>query len=319
MRLNIIQTALEKQACEERLRYDRSFSRFMSGSESCNKTEQFVQMINENKRRGRNNIFEIFGPTGTTKSYCGMTVSATIDPNFEVYNASGFPRKMFFERSIFTSDMKDFVEGDSPMLDEQPTEHGMGKERVAGQMHNFVETIRKKKISFTRCSPVRKSTIELALSHWVIECVPGYVDEEQEIAKCALQTNTGLTLGYLLISHPNTKLSKKFIDKYEEMKDIFLDRITGKKGTSAIGEKAKAVFGSEEFQKFYNSVAKITNDDLYAFVDEKYPELKMNVEHFMVSRKLRVIIKRKDPSKLYGTLTSGQQQVDASGKVLNIG
>jgi len=278
-------------------------------------------MVDENKRRGRNNIIEIYGQTGSTKSYCGMTISSTIDSNFGEYKEDKkTPKKIFFEQSVYTSDMSGFKEGDCTMLDEQITEYGMGKDRIASQMHNFAETIRKKKISLIRCSPIRKGTLELSLSHWVIECPSGFYDENQRIVKCALQTNYGLTLGYLLINHPETKLGSEFIQNYERIKDLFLGKVTGKEGvTSLVDKKAKEVFNSKRFQDFFNSVVKITNDDIYAFVDEAFPELKMNVEHYMISKKLRVLIKRTDPYKLYGVLLPGQKQVDSAGNVLNIG
>jgi hypothetical protein len=319
MNLNFQLAELEKQFYNERLRFDPSFARFISTSPENNKTKAFIEMIRTNKKRGRNQILEFYGPTGSTKSYCGMTTGNIIDPNFGELSKDGLPRKIFFEQSLFNDDMRNFHEDDCIELDEQVEEYGIGKTREAAQLGNFCETIRKKRISFIRCSPIRKDTISRALSHWIIECMPGFVDAENNIVKAALQTNGGLTLGYLYFSHPETKLGKKFVEAYEKKKDIFLGKIQGIGGTSSIDVRARKVYESDEFKKYLNSVAKLTNDDIYAFVDETFPELKMNLEHFMISRKVRVLIKRKNPEKLYGVLMPGEKQVDSAGNVLNEG
>jgi len=108
-----------------------------------------------------------------------------------------------------------------------------------------------------------------------------FIDYEEKITYCAYKTRELLTLGYVRIPHPLNFVSNEFLEKYESLKDMHLDKLTGVKHVDEVEDRAKLIMASPIFLKaeliYRKRLGYVPMNMLWQIISKLYPEFKSGV------------------------------------------
>ena len=235
-------------------------------------TSQLKQKIQFAKTCGMNLIFLFYGLPGTSKSYSALSLAKAIDPLFDVGTSC------YWDLRKFIDDLPNLRSKGCYVIDEVARNWGEGSFRVLSEINTVFETVRKRQIFIIVCTP--RYFFSPTWSY-CLEGIPGQISFALEKSRMALQTGDRKTLGYILFNSPLRTLGKEELDKYEGMKDGFLDEVLHK-GGGWFETKATEVADTEMFLNYIEQCK--TNKlmpsqrGLMVCVNTLYPYLKFNNE-----------------------------------------
>lgn len=196
---------------------------------------------------------------------------------------------------------------DTILHDEHDEAFGVGAKRLELEYVRMVETLGKRKINWFITSPIARArkhayflihALRLADYRETIDVKTpdGKIHKEGCLGYSELTDNHDNTIGHLRIINPRC-LNNKLMDQYEKKKDDFLDEVQHKKTGDYLSEMAYVVIDTDAFKAFENKLkAKSKNrkkdfmglnfNTVLELVNEKYPELRRNVEAKTVAQKI---------------------------------
>jgi len=218
-------------------------------------------------------ICSIQGRQGGGKSYTGISICKTLDPNFSV-------DRIFFNYNDLVYNKQKLRPGMAVLVDEQQESFGLDSHRVNVVLTALKEQLRKKSIHFVFCSPTLKP--EYQSSQYVMETM--FIDYQTEECYLAYQTRELLTLGYVRIPNPlspKVGVTQEFMDAYEAKKDEHLDRLTGNKQYDEIEERVSKITSTDLFkmaEKVYvNRMGYMPMSMLFQIINKLFPEFKSSI------------------------------------------
>lgn len=235
-------------------------------------TDKFKADITNRIKSQKNIAIEIWGEQGNGKSYSGLSIaSGWIGVDWDVY----------YLKDNVIKDLSIKTPPYTVLLDEQNESgnFGLGSWRVASEYSGFMETMRKRQISFINCCPVSKI---LPLCNYGIEAF--YINEDKQECNCIVYDRNGLMLGKIIVPHPLTYMSRTELDRYESMKDKYNDLLLHKNSEDRYSEMGDKFIQSDYWIKIKNQwVAKNPKKEIPIWLIEQslnvfYPELKRNIE-----------------------------------------
>lgn len=233
-----------------------------------NLTDIFRDEIDTRLKNQSNIIIDIWGTQGSGKSYTALSLCSFF-PHFYT----------FWSKSDVINEVKNVKTPCVILLDEVTGEWGLGTYRIGIEYQSFLETLRKRQISFIHCSPTSKL---LYLCHYGLEIL--YVDKENNQSVGMLYNREGTPLGIIRTPHPSSLLTPSVINEYESKKDQYLDTITHKNSTDNLSNLATEYLNSEQWRKDKlmwenkNRGKEIPNWYLEQSICSFFPNLKRNIE-----------------------------------------
>lgn len=197
---------------------------------------------------------------------------------------------------------------DSILSDEHDEAFGVGAKRLELEYVRMVETLGKRKINWFITSPIARARKHayfliraLRLADYretinVKDAETGKNRKEGVIGYSELTDNKDNTIGHLRVINPRI-LNNKLIDAYEKKKDDFLDSVQRKNTGDYLSEMAYIVIDTDLFKAFESKLkasAKKKKKEFFGMsfhtileiVNEKYPELRRNIEAQTIARKI---------------------------------
>jgi hypothetical protein len=232
-------------------------------------TNVFKKDIRERIDSQRNISIEIWGEQGTGKSYSGLTLA---------YNWIGTNAKWYFYKDDVIKNLNLVKPPFTCLLDEQNESgnFGLGSWRIATEYEGFLETMRKRQISFINCCPVSKI---LPICNYGIETF--YIDTKTKLVNAILYDRDGRGLGRIKIEHPENYMN---LGEYENDKDAFLDKILHKSDKDRYSIMGSEFLRSPTWIKIENDFkVKNPNKEIPLWIIEQslcevYPQLNRNIE-----------------------------------------
>lgn len=216
------------------------------------------------------------------KSYVGLFECGYIDKNFSVEN-------IFFDFNKLVNNRKELKPHTAVLMDEQTQVFGVDSMRISIMMNAIKDRLRKKNISLVFCSPrLRETHVN---SRFVQETL--FIDEELKESYVGLKVAQNLQcLGYVVIPHPLTVLSKKLLLEYEKVKDESLDELLNQP-IDDVEERAKTIMDDKDFkmaEKVYvDKVGFIPYRTLIQVVNRMFPEFKGSVIVYELCDRIRYL------------------------------
>lgn len=240
-------------------------------------TTQLKQKIDFAKSCNMNLIFLVYGLPGTSKSYSALSLARAIDPEFAVET------NCYWDLRKFIDELPNLRSGGCYVIDEVARNWGEGSFRVLSEINTVFETVRKRQIFIVVCTP--RYFFSPTWSY-CLEGISGQISFALEKSRMALQTGDRKTLGFVLFNSPLKTLGKEELDKYEEMKDSFLDTVLHK-GGGWFESKATEVSNSSMFNDYLagcrDSKIMPSQRGLIVCVNDVFPYLKFNNECSRIS------------------------------------
>ncbi len=230
-------------------------------------------------------------PSGGGKSYIGGTFAQRLSDN--EYTAE----EIYFSQEDAVIDVKNIIKHANKgknivvWVDEISMDFGLGSQMRKSKWLGMLEKLRKKRVSFVLCSNTFKYP---TLQHFLVETLPSQISYSSNVTRCILKSNTHLVMGVMLIDSPETTISKKFIDEYENRKDEYLDEWSGEGEGSRISKWAKECMETKEYQMLSNKYIFSRSGDakdipyrmLSQLVDDKFPHFKQSITTKAVADKI---------------------------------
>lgn len=232
-------------------------------------------------------IVSMIGEQGVGKSWSAISMCHFMDPNFTI-------EKIFFSYNNLVHARASLKPHSAILLDEQSQSYGLDSNRVMIMLQSIKEQLRKKSIHLFFCSPVLHP--ESNTSMYIIEVM--FLDHETEEAYAALKTRDGQTLGHIRIPSPLKVLEdgkslsdKKFMDRYEAIKDEHLEKLLGQKHADAFEDRAEAVMESDLFKKaekvYVRRLGYIPRDRVVQIINKLFPEYNAGVVPQEIAERIR--------------------------------
>lgn len=280
---------LDKQRLQSRL--DEQLSMQKAFSKEYNLTDALHDFIQDRLERQQANVYlDVYGLTGTAKTYGSLYLCAKHMPGFT-------NEQIFFGAREILQGISMLKPKTLILNDDKTRDFGMGTSRRLSEYMNIIQVVRKYQISLINTAT---SPRLFALAHYMLESL--YIDRERRVSRFAVQTCSSggmdrmgiTTLGYAEFPHPDTVLPPEAITEYERRKDIFIEQNLRKKGSDDIDTAAREVIESPEFQVLEQQYLrtkqrKIPKKVIIELVATKYNYLNRNNEVHQIADRISII------------------------------
>jgi len=249
-------------------------------------TDVWIEELEWRKRRGKNLILQWYGETGAGKSlssiYWGAYWSKLWGYNFDIGDLeeteSGvFHQKpkgnIFFDRRDLLERIKRAKKGEIFILDEEVAKSGVGSRREVELLQNIEKTVRQKQVSIIYNSPVLSQHVP----HFLFKA-PDVIDYDEKLSKVILVKPveeyfiTKLYIGYIVSKKP----SKKFLEKYNRIKNAFIDKVLKMQVNSSVEfyrKLAQKYFSDPRTEKIVDNKGRLMKTLLKTLIMSEHPEL----------------------------------------------
>jgi hypothetical protein len=241
-----------------------------------------IMDISRAKNSQQSFISDIEGIQGSGKSYVGLFECGYIDKNFNAEN-------IFFDFNKLVNNRKELKPHSAVLMDEQTQVFGVDSMRISIIMNAIKDRLRKKNISLIFCSPrLRETHVN---SRFVQETL--FIDEEMKESYIALKIAQNLQcLGYSVIPHPLSVVSKKLLLEYEKLKDESLDELLSQP-VDDVEERAKMIIQDKDFKSaeevYLSEVGFIPYRTLIQIINRMFPEFKGSVIVYELADRVRLL------------------------------
>jgi hypothetical protein len=245
-------------------------------------TDIMFQTLDDRRKKNveKNYLASIFGQQGSSKSYCGLFVCGYLNSDFNVEN-------IFFDYNKLVNERYKLKPHTAVLVDEQTSLYGVDSMRISIILNALKEQLRKRSVHMIYCSPTLKE--EYKTSNYVMETM--FIDYEMKESYISYKTNELKCLGYVVIPHPLSVISKKLLLDYEKLKDEHLDRLVSQP-IDDVEERAKSICNDKFFktaEKVYiDKIGFIPYRTLIQIVNKMFPEFKGSVIVFEVCDRIRL-------------------------------
>jgi len=154
-----------------------------------------------------------YGDSGTAKSFSMLTCASLLDKvGFEV------KKQVHFDLDQALLNLDKLQEGQVFFIDEKKDKWGVGTTATGEEFDNFCEQCRDCSISVLACA----NTKHEFTYHYAFQGIPGFISEERQIARFALEKPTGqgnsYCLGYVEFLNPRKVLGDTAVLDYLDLK-----------------------------------------------------------------------------------------------------
>lgn len=265
-----------------------------------NSTKEILDKMEFQYGHGQNFIINSWGQPRSFKTYNNFSLPLQTSHPIEDIET------VFFRLEDLNEYAPHLHPCDSILSDEHDEAFGVGAKRLELEYVRMVETLGKRKINWFITSPIARArkhayflihALRLADYRETIT-VKDKDGEHKEgvIGYSELTDNHDNTIGHLRIINPRI-LNNKLMDQYEKKKDAFLDTVQRKNTGDYLSEMAYVVIDTDAFKAFETKLkvkAKKHKKDfmgmnfntILELVNEKYPELRRNVEAKTIAQKI---------------------------------